>query len=445
MYRAVLTAAAAAALVIGGVSPAMAATPASRLPGAPTSVHVSGAGDAATLTWSAPRSGAAVQRWRVSIRPTTGQPGSGTDVVAANVRSERYGWIRAGVRYTFSVRAVGAKGDGRSVSVRYTAPASTTVAQSLYGLDAAGSVVRFPTTGTGAPKTVAARGDGYAADDVGNVFVPSSDGTKLLQYPAGGGAARVLATGLHLTKDLRTDVAGNVYWVDSVSGGVVKLPIGAGVPKTILPSSGTAWTVGRDGTVSTFTTAPGSSTGQTVGTVVSRTVHGTVTTRKVGLASGQPIGYFTALVADGQGSLYLDFRAFGGSGYNGFWSLAPGSSTLVPVPAKVKYRFSATNDDSLLLGQSAGWCAATSEADPFHPCTADHAVADLFTQDASGVTLDHAVTGGPKVPSNGYYPGAADSAGDLFVDADSGLWRIPAAGGAAQQLSTGQFSRLTSI
>ncbi|KTR02493.1 hypothetical protein NS184_15685 [Curtobacterium luteum] len=440
-----LTAAAAAALVIGGVTPAVAATPSSRLPGAPTSVHVSGAGDAATLTWSPPKTGAAVKHWRVSIRPAAGQPGSGTEVVAATVRSERYGWIRAGVHYTFSVRAVGAKGDGRSVSVRYTAPASTTVAQSLYGLDAAGSVVRFPTTGTGAPRTVAKDGAGYAADDVGNVFVPSRDGTKLLQYPAGGGTARVLATGLHLTKDLRSDVAGNVYWVDSVSGGIVKLPIGAGVPKTILPSSGTAWTVGRDGTVSTFVSAPGSSTGPSVGTVVSRTVHGVVTTRKVGQASGQPIGYFTTVVADGEGSLYLDFRAFGGSGYHGFWSLAAGSSTLVQVPAKVKYQFSATNADSLLLGQSAGWCSATSEADPFHPCTTDHSLATLVTRDASGTTQELAVTGGPKVPSNGYYPGAADSAGDLFVDADSGLWRIPAAGGAAQQISTGQYDRLTSI
>ncbi len=231
-----------------------------------------------------------------------------------------------------------------------------------------------------------------------------------------------------------------MYWVDSVSGGIVELPIGAGVPKTILPSSGTAWTVGRDGTVSTFTTAPGSSSGPTVGTVVSRTARGTVTTRNVGLASGQPIGYFGTIVADGSGTLYFDYRAFGGSGYNGFWSLAAGSSTLVQVPAKVKFQFSATNDDSLLLGQSAGWCAAISPT-----CTTDRSLADLVTQDASGATLDHAVTGGPNVPSNGYYPGAADSAGDLFVGADSGLWRIPAAGGAAQQLSSGQYDRLTSI
>ncbi|WP_242090537.1 fibronectin type III domain-containing protein [Curtobacterium sp. DN_7.5] len=439
MYRAVLTAAAAAALVIGGVTPAVAATPASRLPGVPTSVHVSGAGDAATLTWGAPRSGGVVQHWRVSIRPTEGQPGSGTDVLPATARSDRYGWIRAGVRYTFSVQAVGAKGDGRAVSVRYTAPATTAVTQSLYGLDASGAVVRFPTSGSGAPKTVVKHGAGFAADDVGNVFVPSSDGTKLLQYPADGGAARVLASGLHLTKDLRSDVPGNVYWEDSVTGAIVKLPIGGGVPKTILPSTGTAWTVGRDGTVSTFTTTANG------GTVVSRSVHGDVTTRTVANAEQQPIGYFGGLLADGQGTLYVDYRAFGGSAYNGFWSLAPGSSTLVKVSKRTAYQFSATNDDSLLLGQSAGWCAAISEADPFHPCTADHAVAHLFVQDASGATEDLAVTGGPKVWTNGFYPSAADSAGDLFVDADSGLWRIPAEGGAAQRLATGQYDRLLAI
>lgn len=439
MYRAVLTVAAAAALVIGGVSPAVAATPSSRLPGAPTSVRVSGAGDAATLTWGAPRSGAAVTGWRVSIRPASGQPGSGTAVVPASVRSERYGWIRAGVRYTFSVRAVGAKGSGRSVDVHYSAPASTAVAQSLYGVDASGAVVRFPTSGTGTPKTIAAGGEGYAADDVGNVFVPSSDGRSLLQYPAAGGAAQVLVTGQHLTKDLRSDVAGDVYWVDSVSGAIVELPIGAGTPKTILPTSGTAWTVGRDGTVSTFTTTSNG------GKVVSRTARGTVTTRTVTTADKQPIGYFGGLLADGQGTLYVDYRAFGGSSSNNFWSLAAGSSTLVQVSTRLAYQFSATNGDALLLGQSAGWCPAISEADPFHPCTADHTVAHLFVRSASGSTQDLPVTGGPKVWTNGFYPSAADSAGDLFVDADSGLWRIPAAGGAAQQLSTGQFDRLTSI
>ncbi len=439
MYRAVLTVAAAAALVVGGVSPAVAATPASRLPGAPTSVRVSGAGDGATLTWGAPRSGAAVSSWRVSIRPSAGQPGSGSAVVPASVRSERYGWIRAGVHYTFSVRAVGAKGSGRAVDVDYTAPESTAVAQSLYGLDASGAVVRFPTSGTGTPETVATGGEGYAADDVGNVFVPSKDGRSLLQHPAAGGAAQVLVAGQHVTKDLRSDVAGDVYWVDSVSGAIVELPIGAGTPRAILPTSGTAWTVGRDGTVSTFTTTANG------GKVVSRTAHGTVTTRTVTAAGGQPIGYLGGLLADGQGTLWVDYRAFGGSAANTFWSLAAGSSTLVQVSTRLAYQFSATNGDSLLLGQSAGWCPAISEADPFHPCTADHAVAHLFVRSTDGSTQDLPVTGGPKVWTNGFYPSAADSAGDLFVDADSGLWRIPAGGGAAQQLATGQFDRLTAI
>lgn len=437
MYRAVLTAAAAAALVIGGVTPAVAA-PSSALPGAPTSVQVSGSGDGAAVTWSPPRSGAMPTGWRVTISPATNQPGHGVDRLPANARSDRFGWIRAGVTYSFSVRATTAHGTGPEVRLRYTAPRTTAVAQSLFALDASGALVRFPTSGTGTARTVTAAGAGYAADDVGDVFVPSADRTSILFHPARGGAARVLATGLHLTADLRSDVAGNVYWVDSVSGAVMKLGLKGGSVSTVLPSSGTAWTVGRDGTVSAFTTTSNG------GTVATASPQGTVTTRTVAAANGTPIGYFAGLLADGRGTLYVSYRAFGGSYYHGWWSLTPGSSTLVQVDTRLAYQYSATNDDSLVLGQSGQWCPALSEESPINPCVVDHTVTHLWSQNASGVTKDVA-TSGVLARSNGLWIGAADTAGDLFVDADSGLWRIPATGGPAKQLSTAQWSRLLVI
>ncbi|WP_439693848.1 fibronectin type III domain-containing protein [Curtobacterium sp. SP.BCo] len=436
MYRAVLTVAAAAALVIGGVTPAV-ATPSSRLPGAPTSVQVSGAGDGAAVTWNAPRSGVTPTGYRVTVSPGTNQADRGVDRLPASARTDRFGWIRAGVTYSFTVRATTARGHGPEVRVRYTAPRTTTVAQSLYGLDASGAVVRFPTSGSGAARTVAASGAGYTADDVGDVFVPSSDGTKIRMYPARGGAPRVIATGLHLTADLRSDVAGNLYWVDSVSGAITKLGL-KGTTTTVLPASGTKWTVGRDGTVTTYTPT---STG---GSVVTATPGGAVQTREVATSYRNAIGYFTDVLSDGTGTLYVTYRAFGGSGYNGWWSLAPGSSTLEPVNTRLAYQYSATNNDSLVLGQSAEWCAAIAEQGPPNPCVADHTVTHLFSQDASGVQED-LPTSGVLARSNGLWLGAADTAGDLFVDAADGLWRIPAAGGAAQQVSTAQYSRLLVI
>jgi len=437
VYRAVLTVAATAALVIGGVTPAVAA-PSSRLPGAPTSVQVSGSGDGAAVTWSPPRSGATPTGWRVTVSPNTNQPAHGVDRLPASARSDRFGWIRAGVTYSFSVRATTSRGTGPEVRVRYTAPRSTTVAQSLFALDGVGALVRYPTSGTAAPRTVTTAGAGYTADDVGNVFVPSTDRTAILFHPAGGGAARVLATGLHLTPDLRSDVAGNLYWVDSVSGAITKLGLKGGSVTTVLPSSGTAWTVGRDGTVSAFTTTSNG------GTVVTASPQGTVRTRTVAAANGTPIGYFAGLLADGKGTLYVSYRAFGGSFYYGWWSLAAGSSTLQQVDTRLAYQYSATNDSSLVLGQSAEWCAAIAEQWPPNPCVADHTVTHLWSQDASGATKDVATSGVLARP-NGLWLGAADTAGDLFVDAESGLWRIPAAGGAAQRLSTAQWSRLLVI
>ncbi len=273
------------------------------------------------------------------------------------------------------------------------------------------------------------------------MFVPSADKTSILLVPSGGGAPRVLATGLHLTPDLRSDVEGNLYWVDSVSGAIVKLPV-KGAAKAILPSAGAYWAVGRDGTVSAWAAT------RSGGTVTSVSSRGVVTTRTVVPQEGNSIGNPIGLLADGHGTLYLGYTSPGGSGYSGWWVLPAGSSTARSVSAPVRYQYSAVNQDALVLGQSAGWCAAIAEASPINPCVADHTVTTLLEQDSTGAVTKSPATSGLQVPSNGLYLGVADTAGDLFVNAPErtpGLWRVPATGGAAQQLSTGQSTRLLAI
>ena len=440
MYRAVVTAAAAVALVIGGVSPAMAA-PSSSVPGAPTSVKVTGAADSATVTWSAPKSGAKVTGWRVAVTPAERQPDKGVDRLPPVARSDRFGALTPRTQYTFSVRAVGARGTGPAVAVRYTAPTSVRTVQSLFALDGTGAVVRYPTSGTGAPKTVAPNGTGYTADDVGDVFVPSADRTSIVMYPADGSAARTIASGLHLSADLRSDVAGNLYWADSVSGAVTKLPVTGGTPVAIIPSHGTAWAVGRDGTVSAFTVAAPMTT---TATVVSVAPNGTKTTRAV----EQP-GYSfpTGLLADGSGTLYFGFGSTGASGATRWEVLPAGTSTLVAGVPRGGFEYAATNDKSFLLAQSEGWCAAPADASPTG-CQADKTVRHLFSRALDGTIVDR-TTSGVTSEGRGMHVGAADVAGDVFIDVASGatpgLWRLPAAGGVAQQLSTGQFTRLLVI
>jgi hypothetical protein len=438
VFRAVLTAAAAVALVIGGAAPATAAP--SSVPGAPTSVRVTGAADSATVTWGLPKSGAKIASWRVTVSPKQQQPDAGVDRLPASARFDRFGNLTASTTYTFSVRAVGSRGAGKAVSVRYTTPGSVQTVESLFALDGSGSVVRFPVSGTSAPTTIAKNAAGFTADDVGDVFVPSADRRSLVMYPAGGGAARTVATGLHLTADLRSDVAGNLYWVDSVSGAITKLPVDGGAPVALVPSAGTYWAVGRDGTVSaaTFGTQ-GAAT-----KVVSVSPSGKRTTRSIAENGYQ---YLSGLLADGAGNLYLNYFSSGASGASGWSLLAKGSSTPVSAESRIGFTYGATNGRALLLAKSAGWCAAASEGSPAG-CTADKTITTLVTRKADGTTTER-TTSGVTSEGRGVHVGAADEAGDLFFDVSAGpttgLWRLDAAGGVAVQLSAGQFTRLLVI
>lgn len=445
MYRVVLTAAAAAALVIGGVVPASAA-PSSSVPGAPTSVRVTGAADSATVTWAAPKYGAKVTGWRVAVTPAERQPDNGVDRLPASARSDRFGALTPSTAYTFSVRAVGARGTGPAVAVRYTAPAVTTTVQALFALDASGNVVKFPTTGAGTPTTVATAGTGFTADDVGDVFTPSADRTSILFHPAKGGPTQTLATGLHLTPDLRSDVAGNIYWVDSVTGVVNRLPVSGGAAQPWVdfapaaPGTIQFWAVGRDGTVSTWTSTT------TSAVVKTASPSGVVTTRNVTPGTAGVIGYVRAVIADAHGNLYYNWSSPGGAGSYIWGALRAGATVPTSAEPKLAFEYGAVNSTSFSLLQSREWC--TSPAENTGTCTADRTIPDLVVRAADGSTTTKSVTG-LTAGGRGSNVGAADERGDVFVSIDqgptTGLWRVAGTGGAALQLSTAQYSRLLVI
>lgn len=440
MFKSMLTIAAAAALVVGGALPAHAA-PASSTPSAPTSVRVTGSEGDADVTWGAPRSGPRVTGYTVTVTPAESQPNGGVDRLPATARWDHFGALRTGTTYTFAVRAVAAKQTGPAVSVKYTATSAAPTPQALFALDAQGSVVRFSTGSTTTGTTVATNGAGYTADDRGDVFVPSADLTSIVMYPAGGRAPQTIATGLHLTADLRSDVAGNLYWQDSVSGAVKELPVTGGTPVTVLPSTGITWAVGRDGTVSAWT-------GDTTkASVTSRTPAGTTTTRTLSSGATGTFGYVRTMIADGRGGLYVNWLSPGAAGAYIWQALPAGATTWTSAEPKLAFEYGATNSAGFRLAQSAAWCPTPSEYTPTG-CGVDRSITTTVVRAADGTTTTVPVSG-VTAGNRGANVGAADEAGDVFIDVDSGptpgLWRLPAAGGAAQQLASAQFSRLLVI
>lgn len=445
MYRALITAVAAVALVVGGAAPATAHTSWSSVPGAPTAVRVTGDADSATLTWRGPKHGAKVTGWKVAVAAVANRHHRQVDRLHPRARSDRFDELSPATTYRFSVRAVGHRGTGRTITLRWTAPPAPEpeTTQSLFGLDGNGDVVRFADSGSGAKTVVATDGEGFAANADGDVFTPSADGTEILLHPGDGGGISIIASGLHLTPDLRSDAEGNLYWTDSVTGAVQQLPVGTSTQKTVLDLGGVAtgsdrrfWTVTPDGEVVVLG-----------GTVHQPYVKGTGMAPRTFIGpGGSTVGYPAGVLADSHGNVYVDIRSTGGAGSWVWYQLKPGATQLTRIEPRYAFEYAAANADGFSLLQSAEFCPAPSEYRP-GGCTIDRGIPDKLVV-GSGGTSTVPVTG-LTAGSGGEHLGAASADGDVFVSIDRGpsvgLWLVPAAGGAAQQLDAAQYSRLLVI
>ncbi len=446
MYRALITVAAAAALVIGGVAPATAA-PSSSAPGAPTAVRVTGAGDSATVTWGPPKSGAKVTGWKVTISPAQHQPDQGVDRLPAKARSDRFGDLTPKTTYRFSVRAIGAKKTGRTTLVRYTTPSVVDTTQSLFALDASGNVVRFAEDGSGTGKVVAAKGTGFAADDVGDVFTPSADLTSILFHPADGSATRTLATGLHLTPDLRSDVAGNLYWIDSATGAVQKLPVGSSTATTVLDLGGTA-TRQRPALLDRH---PGRQGRRARRARSARRTSRAPASRPRSITSpgSSGVGYPAAVLADSHGNVYVDIRSPGAAGSWAWYQLKPGATALERhrAPAGVRVR---GRERRRVLAAAVRRVVQRPRRVPDQPDRLQASTARSRTSSWSAPVgrppwRSPASRRGRAGRTRAPPPTTATSSSTSTAEPSAGLWRVPASGGAAQQLSSAQYSRLLVI
>jgi hypothetical protein len=448
MRKIALVAAAVTAIVVGTASPALASTGHSEpKPKAPTAVRVAAHGTtAAQVSWAPPKkSRPSVTSFTVTVSPSTGLAHHGVESVGSHTHAATVAGLKAGTTYSFAVRSASTKATSSPVTAKYTVPkaAAAPAGPSLFALSSAGSLVRFPlVNGTASSKSVvvAANGAGYAADAHADAFVPSAG--AIVEYPASG-ASKTLASGLHLTADLHADARGDLFWFDSVTGNVDELAAGAKTATAVIaaPASTSVppqLAVGSDGTVSAV-----SDTDQGV-VITTRKPCGTVSTRTI---ADTDYLYPVAAVADGSGTVYLALQTSGASG-SLFWAgVAAGSWTLTGIDPHEAYDYAAVNATTFSLLQSNGWCAGASEG--MGTCTPDRSVTQLLTSTptvgSKSVPMSGLTTGGQY--SRGLRVGAADTAGDVFVNvpdgSTAGLREVPAAGGAAKLISGAQFSRLS--
>lgn len=452
MYRVVLTVAAAAALVVSGALPAQAAPPSP--PGVPTALQVSGTTTTATITWAAPRERTKVTGYTATIRPAYRQQGHGVHHLPASARTDTFTALTEGTTYTIEVRAVAGRATSRPATVAYTPTRATQ--QSLFALDASGAVVRYPITGTGRATTVTTAGEGFTANKHGDVFVPTADLTSIVVYPGDGRPARTVATSLHLTADLRSDDAGNIYWQDS-TGGIGTLPAaqtlvavsGAGAPANPagISLSGSSsepnprWAVGADGTIA--------SVDGTLGRIgIATRKDGVWTTRTLVTSSESFVGFPQAVLVGPGGDVYINEKPSGGAGAMNWYLLKAGATQQQRVSPRMSFEYAAANSAAFFLLQSREWCTAPGEYSGSGGCNIDRSISDVTRVVAGGAATAGFVTG-VTAGSRGVRVGAADAAGDVFINIDTGLtpglWRVPAGGGAALQVSASQSSRLLVI
>ncbi|WP_175473001.1 hypothetical protein, partial [Curtobacterium sp. MMLR14_014] len=88
------------------------------------------------------------------------------DRLHPRARSDRFDELSPATTYRFSVRALGHRGTGRTITLRWTSPSvpEPETTQSLFALDGNGAVVRFADSGSGAKTVVATDGEGFTAN-----------------------------------------------------------------------------------------------------------------------------------------------------------------------------------------------------------------------------------------------------------------------------------------
>lgn len=422
MQRPTLLAAAAAFIAVAALTTGAPANAAPAQPAPPTRVSVSGQADSATVTWAA---GAPVRRthvtgYTVAVTPSGRHRHHRTETVGPRTFSARFGHLAEATTYTFTVRAKSGRTLSAPVSVQYTRPAAHV--ESLYALDAGGALVSRPVTG-GTWRTITADGTGYAVDGSGTAYVASADRHTITAYPESGGS-RVVATGVTVDgRSLFADHAGDLFFTHDWA--ILELPHGSVTTRTV--GAGAVVSVSPDGHVAAQAKAAN---------VLAYEPSGAG--RSVPAA---PYEYLHVLGVDDAGAVYVRNSSTGASGYSSV-DVAPGGSTTLTTLLGPDVTVALSQTGVLSGLQPVKWCNAPSRASG--SCIPDTRVDSLWQRTAAGTVTTKPITG---LDVGSFAQAASDTAGDVFVSPtdgpDTGLVRVPATGGAVQQLDTATYQRLS--
>lgn len=397
----------------------------------------------ASVSWRAPaKAGSSpVGHYRVLVTIVPGPHHARLHTVPATKRSTTFTHLRPGLTFEISVQAVSRAGRGRAARIRYTVPQQA--GSWVFAVNTkTDTIVRVPVAG-GALITVAPHQGAWTVDPAGDIYSLNSTSGTLTRVPASGPAATVIARGFTAPGDVQLDAQGRVYVVDQA--GVTRLTATGADRTLVAPAASGAYAqvaVAPDGTVSTvsgevdFDVATYPATG---GPVVHRSIQ-----------AGEALEGRGSVLADAAGNLYVHTESGGGSGYDSWFRLAPGSTTTVYLATRDAYYAAATDPNgSFHLIQTLTYCDWETLSDPESHCVPDPP--DQRVNEFLNYAPDHTRSSTAIKPFTFDRIGGApfdvlavDGQGRFFlaqsVGPSAGILKYRAAGGAPIVLSSGTFT-----
>ena len=434
-----VTAVVVGALVLGGGAAASTLLPAHEPP-PPAALTATGDGPTVIeLAWQPPGRSTAgpVTAYSLTLVPTAGQTSTFTRWLEADETSARLDGAVAETSYRYELTAWAGDVEGRSASVDFTTPESTSRVVAVVDDE----IVSIPSGGGELTRVAAAPAapGGYVVDASGNVTVLDSERGTLVRRASSGAAPETLADDVEGARELAVDSLGTVYLL--TADGRVAAYGARGAERTVartLPAPGAQLSVGPDDSL--------------------LVLYGVADTNDYTARTYAPDGLddFTErtflqgvglrdVVAGPSGTLFYDRNAGGASGLQ-FWGRDDGMPTArsVAVSSRATAVAGGLGSDGLFhVLEAAQTCPpALADADATAAtCTEDLAVDALTATTTDGDRTTRAVTGVSLADAVDTGSLAADSSGTVLVaepdGATPGLWAIDPDGTEARLLVPG--------
>jgi hypothetical protein len=321
-------------------------------------------------------------------------------------------------------------------AVTVPAVSAAVVPTTLYAIDESHqTVVKFVGGATGAfTSTVIGRNltyvTGLASDAAGNVYL--IDNGSLVRISADG-VQRSIAANLTDLRGLAVDAHGTLFVADRHRVIRIYQPSG----KQSVMGSITPETIGNIGVDGSGRPTIGYGNGDLVLATFPTKAGSTPTTRTITNIFDDG-GRTGPMVESSNGVIFIEVWAPGGSGAHHVQRINTRSSTATMVNTRLSdYAWTVDPKVRLHLMQIRKWCFTPAEGEG--TCTKDFSVDQILIFPDAGGTPRSVPISNLTLPRGGIAVGADQT---TYAAASSGLFRIPATGGAAESVVSGSYSGL---